>query len=41
MDAGQARGQRRRVVGDDEVVRADERRKIGARTVRDRALAHR
>ena len=36
MYAGQARGQRRRVVGDDDVVRADERRKIGARTVRDR-----
>jgi hypothetical protein len=37
MHAGQARGQCRRVIGDDDVVREDEGRKIGTRTVRDRA----
>jgi hypothetical protein len=36
MHAGQARGQRRRVIGDDDVVREDERRPIGTRMVRDR-----
>jgi hypothetical protein len=37
MDAGETRGQRRRVVGHDDVAFANERRKVSARTVLDRS----